>query len=167
MFRCAAGSSCLSSHCGFSLIVTLSVILLQVLTHLLTPSLLYFFQQSAILSAELLLSWCLTSAVAEIREIPRSQTHPSSSRNQRYTEEPNTPKSMVGQNIVHTKETHAEIFTNKGVLLESVSTFMLFTRQAMYIQFSNLFPEGNEKNILYLLIFLMWRAAIVCSKQVA
>lgn len=170
MFRCdAAGSSCLSSHCGFSLIVTLSVILLQVLTHLLTPSLLYFFQQSAILSAELLLSWCLTSAVAEIREIPRSQTPPSrsSSRNQRYTEEPNTPKSMVGQNIVHTKETHAEIFTNKGVLLESVSTFMLFTRQAMYIQFSNLFPEGNEKNILYLLIFLMWRAAIVCSKQVA
>jgi hypothetical protein len=62
---------------------------------------------------------------------------------------------MVGQNIVHTKETHPKIFTNKGVILESVSKFMLFTRQAMYIQFSNLFPEGNEKNILYLLIFLM------------
>jgi hypothetical protein len=74
---------------------------------------------------------------------------------------------MVGQNMVHTKETHLEIFTNKGVLLESVSTFMLLTRQAIYIQFSNLFPEGNKKNILYLLICPMWRATIVCSKQVA
>jgi hypothetical protein len=73
---------------------------------------------------------------------------------------------MVGQNMVHTKETHLEIFTNKSVLLESVSTLMLFTRQAIYIQFSNLFPEGNKKNILYLLICSMWRAAIVCSKQI-
>jgi hypothetical protein len=73
----------------------------------------------------------------------------------------------MNQNTVHTKETHLEIFTNKGLLLESVSTFMLLTRQAIYIQFSNLFPEGNKKNVFYLLIFPMWRAAIVCSKQVA
>jgi hypothetical protein len=53
------------------------------------------------------------------------------------------------------------------MLLESVSSFMLFTRQAIYIQFSNLFPEGNKKNILYLLICPMWRAAIVCSKLIA
>jgi hypothetical protein len=107
LFRCdAAGSSCLSSHCGFSLIVTLSVILLQVLTHLLTPSLLYFFQQSAILSAELLLSWCLTSAVAEIRKIPRSQTPPSrsSSRNQRYTQEPNTPNQWLAKTLCTPKK---------------------------------------------------------------
>jgi hypothetical protein len=111
----------------------------------------------------------LTSAVAEIREIPRSQTprSRSSSRNQRYTQEPSTPDQWLAKTWCTPKKHIWKIFTNKCVLLESVSTFMLLTRQAIYIQFSNLFPEGNKKNILYLLICPMWRATIVCSKQIA